>query len=62
MARYDFSHSDASSSDAETPTSFDALIRPNFVRAFPLPATEEACDERFRLILDAIGRCCSPHI
>ena len=44
MARYDSPQSDAFSSDTETPTSFDALIRPNFVRAFPLPAEEGACD------------------
>ena len=62
MARYDFTHSDASSSDTETATSFDALIRPNLARAFPLPAPTRADDERFRLLLDAIGRCCPPNL
>lgn len=62
MARYDFPHSVASSSDTETPPSFDALIRPNLDRAFPLPAPEEAHDERFRLLLDAIRRCCPPNL
>ena len=57
MAHYDFLHSDASAREAEPLTSFDALIRPNFARAFPLPAMEAADDERFRLLLDAISAC-----
>lgn len=61
MARYDFPHSGASSSETETPTSFDALIRPNLDRAFPLSVAERADDERFRLLLDAIRRCCPPN-
>ena len=62
MARYDVPNSDASSSDTETPTPFDAFIRPNLARAFALPVVEGAHDERFRLLLDAIGRCCPPNI
>lgn len=61
MARYDFQHSDAFSRDAEIPTVFDDLIRPNLGRAFPLPVEGHGNDDRFRLLLDALAQRSGSH-
>ncbi len=44
----------------EASGSVDDLIRPSLRKAFPLPGTDPATDERIGLLLDAIRRCCPP--
>lgn len=56
MARYDHHFSDDGSGTAESRAHIDVLIRPGLRRAFPLPAAEQAGDERFRLLLEALAQ------
>lgn len=55
MARHDPLRPNPWSDDAEAPPSTDVLIRPNLHRAFPLPAEDEAHDDKFRLLLEALA-------
>ena len=56
MAHHDLLlHSDAESDAIETYPSIDNLIRPGLRRAFPLPAKGQAADERFGVLLRALG-------
>ena len=48
------------SHDAGADQDFKTLIGSNFSRAFPLQAEANDNDLKFRLLLDAISRCCSP--
>lgn len=51
----------AGSYDAEADQDFKKLIGSNFSRAFPLPTEANDNDPKFKLLLDAIRRCCSPN-
>ena len=48
------------SRDADADQDFKKLIGSNFCRAFPLQTGANDNDFKFRLLLDAIRRCCSP--
>ncbi|HVG49670.1 MAG TPA: hypothetical protein VM899_16215 [Rubellimicrobium sp.] len=56
MARHDHHFWDDQSGDAEIRASMDALIRPGLLRAFSLPAVDQADDGRFRLLLDTLAQ------
>jgi hypothetical protein len=48
------------SHDADADQHFKKLIGSNFCRAFPLPTEANDNALKFKLLLDAIRRCCSP--
>lgn len=48
-------HSDAPSDVADAHIPIDALIRPGLHQAFPLPATGQAADEKFTVLLRALA-------
>jgi len=50
----------AGSHHVDADQEFKKLIGSNFSRAFPLPTEANDDDLKFRLLLDAIRRCCSP--
>lgn len=50
----------AGSHDVDSDQDFTKLIGSNFSRAFPLQIQANDNDLKFRLLLDAIRRCCSP--
>lgn len=50
----------AGSHDVDADQDFKKLIEFNFSRAFPLPTEANDNDLKFKLLLDAIRRCCSP--
>ena len=50
----------AGSHDVDADQDFKKLIGSNFSHAYPLPAEANDNDLKFKLLLDAIRRCCSP--
>ncbi len=54
-------HRPAGSHDIDANQEFKKLIGSNFCRAFPLQTQVNDNDVRFKLLLDAIRRCCSPN-
>ena len=58
MALSDYRH--AGSHDLDADQDFQKLIGSNFSRAFALPTEANDNDLKFKLLLDAIRKCCSP--
>jgi hypothetical protein len=58
MARSDYRP--AGSNEVDADQEFKKLIGSNFSRAFPLPTEANDNDVKFKLLLDAIRKCCSP--
>ena len=56
MPRYPYYLSNSHSGDARPQTHMDELIRPGLRRAFPAPAVDQAHDERFCRLLDALAK------
>jgi hypothetical protein len=55
MAHHDLLHASAPFGPEEPRAPIDDLIRPGLRRAFPLPETDHAEDERFRVLLEALA-------
>lgn len=56
MARDDYQFLDDRSGVPASRTPVDRLVRPGLLRAFPLPETRDAGDERFERLLEALAQ------
>ena len=54
------SYQPAGSNEVDADQEFKKLIGSDFSRAFPLQTEANDNDVKFRLLLNAIRRCCSP--